>query len=245
MQKGGYKILNKVVYKFANKARDFINGISTNSLDKGKNAFVDPFGKLVILFDQIVLDDDVYVIFNQEFEQCFLDHLKTYMKFTKTVAEKLDIKVVHVILPNNEIDNNHIGETVSKFDRTIKQEIGFLILTKNEIRNLEKIPDDIYTIIRTENNIPEQGMDFDQEMLLNIYPKAFSNTKGCFLGQEILARVHNIGKPPKKLIRLAYENQPNKDIIITSACYSPKFNKNIGFAIVPRNIQIDNGEIIN
>ena len=38
-------------------------------------------------------------------------------------------------------------------------------------------------------------------MLLNVADEAWvSYTKGCYLGQEIVARVHFRSKPPKKLV---------------------------------------------
>ena len=47
------------------------------------------------------------------------------------------------------------------------------------------------------------GIDYDRQMLLNLGDESFvSYTKGCFLGQEIVARVKHRGKPPKKLVVL-------------------------------------------
>ena len=106
LKKGGYKKLDKTVYKFYNsterseaigKTIEFINNISTNDMDKPKNAFTDPFGKLVVLFDQLVSGDDVFIVFNSQFEDRLKEHLKKYMKFTKTKMEKLEMQVIHII----------------------------------------------------------------------------------------------------------------------------------------------------
>ena len=41
-------------------------------------------------------------------------------------------------------------------------------------------------------------VDDDEELLLNIFPDGYvSYTKGCYLGQEIIARVHYRAKPSK------------------------------------------------
>ena len=42
----------------------------------------------------------------------------------------------------------------------------------------------------------------------NLVPIAISFTKGCFLGREVVARLHNLGKPQRKLFILTlYEKE--------------------------------------
>ena len=56
-------------------------------------------------------------------------------------------------------------------------------------------------MFRLKHGIPVHGADYDREMLLNLNDLSYvSFEKGCFLGQEIIARVHHRGKPPKKLV---------------------------------------------
>jgi folate-binding Fe-S cluster repair protein YgfZ len=34
--------------------------------------------------------------------------------------------------------------------------------------------------------------------------------KGCYRGQETIARVHNLGKPPRKLVLIHLDGSPNR-----------------------------------
>ncbi|MBS1807226.1 MAG: aminomethyltransferase family protein [Acidobacteria bacterium] len=56
-------------------------------------------------------------------------------------------------------------------------------------------------IARLEAGIPREGVDVtDSNILLEAgYEKAVSYTKGCYLGQEIIARIHWRGQPARQL----------------------------------------------
>jgi folate-binding protein YgfZ len=59
-----------------------------------------------------------------------------------------------------------------------------------------------FTQYRLQQNLPLQGIDYQpDEFILNVDSGQFvSFTKGCFLGQEPVAKVHNRSKPSKKLV---------------------------------------------
>ncbi len=252
LEKGGFKILDKVVYKFSGDAINFLNTLTSNNITKErpKNAFVDRFGKLVVLCDQLVDGEEVYVIFDRRFEDRLREYLSNFLKLGKTRMEKTGLKVAHVIA--NDLEKEKINKL---YRMIIDQRIGFLVLSYNIdfLKRLKEIPEEVYNIIRIENNISVQGIDFDQEMLLNTnWEEAVSFTKGCFLGQEIIGRVHNLGKPPKKLVRILYERVPDKITLdgqeigkISSICYSPKYKKYMAFSMIPSKTEkIDGGKII-
>lgn len=62
-------------------------------------------------------------------------------------------------------------------------------------------------IARLEAGIPREGVDVtDANILLEAgYDKAVSYTKGCYLGQEIIARIHYRGQPARQLRRFVVE----------------------------------------
>ncbi len=62
-------------------------------------------------------------------------------------------------------------------------------------------------IARLEAGIPREGVDVtDNNILLEAgYEKAVSYTKGCYLGQEIIARIHWRGQPARQLRGLLVE----------------------------------------
>jgi len=242
MKEGGYKVLEKAVFKISNNAVKFLDGITTNDMDKSTNAFLDRFGKLIVLVDQKVISDEVYIVLEEKYKGRFLDHINNYIKFSKTKIEELNINVLHII-----------GDKIG--DITIAKNIGHISLLDNldAVKHLHKISDDLYEVIRIENNISVQGTDFDNNMFLEtgLYDTV-SFTKGCYLGQEVIARVHNLGKPPKMLVRILYDNVPDTVTVngehvgnITSKCFSYKYNKYLVFAVISKYDQdIDNGTVL-
>ena len=133
-----------------------------------------------------------------------------------------------------------------------------LILEKGKKYNLRIISNDAYNILRLEAKIPLFGIDFDEKNILpEITEKAVSYDKGCYVGQEIVARVKNLAKgiTAKKLCFLEIESNiiPEKNTkimkegketgFITSAAFSSELNKVIGFGFLNKGFYEENMEI--
>ena len=121
------------------------------------------------------------------------------------------------------------------------------------------ITDDLYEILRIENGIPKYGVDMDET---TIVPELgidglISYHKGCYIGQEIIARIHFRGHVAKQLTGLILSEpgavrEPRRTTIatgfspggelsssdgknagrITSVTFSPKLDRTIAFAFV-------------
>lgn len=103
-----------------------------------------------------------------------------------------------------------------------------------------------FNIFRIETGLPVLGLDYDdsnlpQESRLD---KAISFTKGCYLGQEVIARLDAQGHVNKILVGLESntELKPEQKLYfgekeigrITSAAYSPLKKLNVGLGYVRR-----------
>ena len=66
------------------------------------------------------------------------------------------------------------------------------------------LSDDLYDLLRIENGIPKYGIDMDEStvVLETGLDEAISFTKGCYIGQEIIARIHFRGHVAKRLTGL-------------------------------------------
>ena len=200
--------MNNVVLEFSNKPEKLLNGLTTNTLDAKRNAFIDIFGRIVLLADQYKRDENtILLIFPAQFEQRLLTHIDKYLKMTKVHIKKLPM---HVYFNTTDDYFPEQGDIV------IKQEKGQLVLSEKELsRGLSDTQSqDAFTTFRVCHCLPLQGIDFDQEMILNIGAEQFvtyiSTTKGCFLGQEIVARVTARASPPRKLV-VKYEDECTED----------------------------------
>ena len=119
---------------------------------------------------------------------------------------------------------------------------------------LQTIEPVVQEILRIENGVPLYGKDFSEE---NLPPearlfRAISYTKGCYPGQEIVARLKTYGGYRRQLVGLkifgdlpvgARRASPlrlfDHEIEIgrvTSSCFSPQWNGPIAMGYVPRAI---------
>ena len=104
-------------------------------------------------------------------------------------------------------------------------------------------------VLRLEAGIPWYGIDMDESFLLpeaGLTERLTSSTKGCYVGQEILARLQTYGSLSRKLVGVVCHGQTTPARLtpltkggqtvgeITSACRSPALAKPIALAYVKR-----------
>lgn len=120
------------------------------------------------------------------------------------------------------------------------------ILENSEKFGLVTIHQNAVETLRIEAAIPRYGIDFDDSYLLPEagLEHAVSYTKGCFPGQEILARLDSRGNVAKKLtgFELKGEKVPAKgdkiivdgkeEGFVTSAAFSPTLKKTIALGYI-------------
>lgn len=129
---------------------------------------------------------------------------------------------------------------------------------RSSLGDAAEISDKLYEVLRIENGIPKYGVDMDEE---TVVPEVgldgmISYDKGCYIGQEIIARIHfrGKGKVAKKLTGLVFDNTdaniaPKMEIIsldnknagkVTSITFSPRLGKVIALSYV-RNAYLKDG----
>ena len=105
-------------------------------------------------------------------------------------------------------------------------------------------------IMRVEGGFPLWGSDFDDNYTLpgcNEWRRA-SITKGCYAGQEVVARINTYGQAPRQLCQLHFDGDPQfmqgaslfdaqgKEVgKVSSWIYSPQLGKPISFAYIKRS----------
>jgi folate-binding Fe-S cluster repair protein YgfZ len=81
--------------------------------------------------------------------------------------------------------------------------------------------------------------------------------KGCYIGQEVIARLDTYDKVQKHLVGLCFsesietddkfsllDDQKNEIGLVTSIAYSPKNKKNIGLGYIKRSLAIHGTKVI-
>ncbi len=220
--------LNKSVVSITNNPAQFLNGLSSNTLDKSKNAFLDVHGKIIATFDQLRINEgEFFILIERPFVEAVLKHLERFAKLSEAVIQEKNFKVYF------DLDGNYplsLGGDNNEF--MIPQKRGQLVVSRKDSENT--ISEEEFTLFRLQNNIPLHGIDYHNEMLLNVDDdEHVSFTKGCFLGQELVAKVHNRSKPTWKLV-VKYEGDQSAEHRqeMTSKTVDPKTNRVFGFAFV-------------
>ena len=161
-------------------------------------------------------------------------------------------------LPEAEHDHLllRLGDTPARLIRT---DLGFDVLFEADAADALRAAlvdagaveanEDTFEIVRVEGGRPRYGLDLDettipQEAALN--ERAVSFTKGCYVGQETVARLHYKGKPNRYLrgLRLSESVEPGAELRLGersvgrlgSSVLSPVFGP-IGLALVRREAE--------
>ncbi len=213
-----------VAFRISGDAEKLFNGITTNTRNGTRNALLDVYGRVVAAFYQKFEGKEVAIALSEKYSDKFLAAMKTYLMLGKCKAEKMREKVFFTT------------EKPTEHGILIPEKNYFIFIAEKEPKGSIKMNEEEFLCLRLENGISMQGFEFENEMIMNTdWRDAVSLTKGCFLGQEIVAKVTQRGKPPKKLVRFAFAQEPTQIpfVEIRSKCFSKKIGKWIAYCSVP------------
>ncbi len=115
-----------------------------------------------------------------------------------------------------------------------------------------------WELLRIEDRFPLFGTDFDTSNLpqeVNRDDHAISFTKGCYLGQETIARIDALGHVNQKLVALQFagdtvpppgtELRRDDKVVgrVTSSCRSPKYDAPLATAMIRRGANDEGTEL--
>lgn len=200
--------LKKHILSLTPKPRDFLQGLSSNVWDAPQNAFLDTRGRIVATADQLrITDDEVWEIVEEPFAERLKTHLAKYLLLGDTRLESVSGWRAYY-----DPDGDH---ELPAGARVLVQKAGQVLLSQTELE--DSVSDEEFVRFRLDHGIAVQGMDYDEEMLLNLGDERYvSYSKGCFLGQEIIARVRYRAKPPRKLCVVEMKEGDPKLGLLTS-----------------------------
>lgn len=233
----------------------FLNGLITNDAAKLEEnaqmlaAFPNAQGRLLATVR--VLRSDGKFLFDTEIET-YEKILKNLQRFTfagdffvKDLSD--DFRYFEISDSRFEITNPEFIEFQTGFGRNIfvPKNAADIFLKEIKDKSAVEISDELYEVLRIENGEPKYGIDADET---TIVPELgigglISYNKGCYIGQEIIARIHFRGHVAKQLTGLILEDkvEPNAELKsvegknagkITSVAFSPRRDKYIALAFV-------------
>jgi len=258
LDKNGKILSDCIVYKFD-------NFLLINLSIIGKNNIIKKLKEEAILGKSEVEDATLkYGLFSLQgpgstelINDIFKSKIELQIQYQSIIikTENNDEEINILIMRNNrtEEEGYDIYVPVSYY-----KDFKDIVIANGKEHGLRTISNETYNILRLEAKIPLYGIDFNQNNILpEVTEKAISYEKGCFVGQEIVARVKNIAKgiTAKKLMLLEIDSKevPEKNAkimkdgneigYVTSTAFSPKLNKAIALGFINKRFY-DDGMIV-
>jgi len=252
------------------EAVQFLDGLVTNSvktLEDGQQmlaAFPDAKGRLIAVVRVLRAGDRF--LFETEAATRSVVHQNLF-RFTFAgdfFVEDLSEAFVYFEMfgPKKDVYHADVGE---RFDGVFAFELpygaGYFVptgladkfrefLTMGDQNDCQPLDDELYEVLRIEAGIPKYSVDMDET---TVVPELgleglVSYNKGCYIGQEIIARIHFRGHVAKQLTGVTLSETrpigsvaPGSDLStpdgkpagkITSTTYSPHLKRHIALAYV-------------
>jgi tRNA-modifying protein YgfZ len=256
------------------EAKAFLNGQVSNeieALEPGTGcyaALLTPKGKM--LADLRVLDtgDDLLLLCERSALQALFDALRRFNVGFDAHLHKRTLQRGLLSLIGPAADVTVGGQTPNGQEHAnVHSDLGLLVRTDVGIdvicdsvdtdrvkaalidAGAVEIDEAAADVLRVEHGRPRYGVDLDDSVIpqeAGLNERAVSFTKGCYVGQETVARLHWRGKPNRHLrgLRLGEQVQPGTELRlgdravgrITSVAASPRFGA-VGLALVRREAQ--------
>lgn len=243
------------------EAVQFLDGLISNdmkTLEDGARmlaAFPDAKGRLVAVV-RVVRQGEQYLIETEEatrqkvFDNLFRftmagDFFVEDLSETYSFIRVFDRSFIPITPPYTEFDTKY------GTDYFVHAEDAADFVGELKYLDAPEISDDLFEVLRIEQGIPLYGVDMDET---TIVPELgldglISYEKGCYIGQEIIARIHFRGHVAKRLTGLCLPAEimtPGTDLKgleltaqegknagrIMSVAVSPALNKAIALAYV-------------
>lgn len=218
-----YYLTNIGLAKISGKdALDFLNRMSTNDLTDLKPGH---YKKTVLTNDKGRLIDIIYVLNNHEFSYLltsgmYLDkviaHLDKFVIMDDVVFEKINETAnCYISFEAHEQNNKfELTDNIISLQDNFRIEKKMFIDIHNaglKIEDTSELSKEEFEQVRIENLIPSAPNEINEninpvECGLNEY---ISYTKGCYIGQEVIARLDAQGKIPKQMKMFSSDNNVN------------------------------------
>ena len=194
------KLDNRALLKVSgNDAKSFLQSQFTNDIFQIApnkiqiNAYCQHQGKIMAVLWVFIKNDNFYLSFPEDLKELVLYKLNMFKLMSNVEIEDFS----HDINQYGLIDEKHEGSF------NIKNNLS--LVTTREKLDTKGIKDQ-WERACIDNNLPEIYRDTSEQFTpqalnLDIDKIGVSFTKGCYPGQEVVARMHYLGKPKRRLFR--------------------------------------------
>lgn len=199
----------------------WLNSLLSQQLDKlqagdsTEALLLNPQGRLELMVRVLASSDEVYLIIDGNSQEFFIDYL-TKMKFRKDVtiaSTELKVYATHGVDTEAELIWHDNWPAISTggyrySDWTVPYPLTLSLVLSDLVTDLELVGSMAFDAVRvyagkpSENEIDDKSLPHELDLLTS----AVHLSKGCYRGQESVAKVHKLGHPPRRLTLLFLED---------------------------------------
>jgi folate-binding protein YgfZ len=201
--------------------------------------------KLAAVFDKLIVMEDVQVRdASADFELLALTGPLARMSLEAWTGNTFPENALytHQLLPQGRVVSSDLG-----YQLIVPREEADVVLRDVMAAGAVEIGDGTWDILRTEAGMPVYGVDIDETTTMpELGQKGISYDKGCYIGQEVVARIKYIGHVNRRFVGFVCEGSvlPESRAVVqsggkdagyvTTAVFSPGLGKAVALGFVNR-----------
>jgi tRNA-modifying protein YgfZ len=185
-------------------------------------AMITAHGRMTAFCEALATDDEILCHFEPELIGSLEESLRRYVFATQVEISDVTSLWGLVLITGSgwrELASRAVPRALRHETRSLGIDAGYVWLGKNDIREAmvaleatgaKAVAEADLEHIRIANGVARWGREMDSKAFpqeVGIEEKAVHYDKGCYLGQEAMAKIHFRGKVNRKLVRLTAASQ--------------------------------------
>jgi len=204
-----FNLKNRAILKISgNDAESFLQSQLSNDIEKLNNssvqlsAYCQHQGKILSLFWVIRQEEGFYLSFPKELLDSIQSRLKMFVIMSDVIIEDVTMQLTQIgVLDEKDFLSLSINETMS-----------LIILENTDFSNFDIVPNDLWDKSCVDCNLPDVFLSTTEKLVpqmlnLDIGEKGVSFSKGCYPGQEVVARLHYLGSAKRRLFSFKADHE--------------------------------------
>jgi folate-binding protein YgfZ len=233
-----YQLNNRVLLNLSGKdVQSFLQGQFSNdinALEEGTvqiNAYCQHQGKIIALIWVMKIDEDFYVSFPADLEEVVAKRLNMFKMMSDVTISDVTDKVIQlgIIQPGKQ-------KLSDLYQLNTQQSIALV----DNVDGINLSNSEIWEQACIESGLPEVYLNTSEQFVpqllnLDIDEVGVSFTKGCYPGQEVVARLHYLGKSKRRLRTFECEG----DIVVGDELIATHSTSSKASGMVVRHVKLE------
>ena len=215
-------------------ASEFLQGQMTQSTDILDDqqihltSFCNPQGRVIATALIQLWNEAYYLIVSSDLIDDLSNHLSRYILRSKVIISKNEINVFGI----HKKDASDIVNTDNQSLRSLANDNERFVLLSNEYKGKDTISKEDWILEDIKNGIPIinkiNSLEYIPQMINLDHLEGISFSKGCYTGQEVIARVQHRGKVKQRLYRI----EAKTDKVFTPKDEIEQMGKKVGNVLI-------------